>query len=367
MRRDVIVAAAIVLGAGSGIACSLLTSFDGIAPRDRDGTELDAEASVEDAGNGGCAHVRWPEPPEAVADGPDLGELTSALTEIRVFDPIVQGRPQGYDLDGLCTCPDRPACAGSKPGAPCDTPATGVDNAGDGLFRILAQQGVSLDDTGLRTGIRKGQYGIVVRLGGYDGERDDPDVKVALFNAVAVNGDGGVPREDGTDRWLTDGESLLDGRFPTYFASKAYVRDGVLVAELLRLILRVRIPTGPETWSLLELDLRNAHLVARLGARTGTGIGLTEGRIAGRIPEAAMLMQAMRSGACRDSGLYEAIKPTVCAARDLPLDPSKDGRDLPCDSLSAAVGFTAGAALLAPGSGTRADTTPCAIVPDQCP
>ena len=205
---------------------------------------------------------------------------------------------------------------------------------------------MSLDDTGLRTGIRKGQYGIVVRLGGYDGERDDPDVKVAMFNAVAVNGDGGVPREDGTDRWLT---------------------DGVLVAELLRLILRVRIPTGPETWSLLEIDLRNAHLVARLGARTGTGIGLTEGRIAGRIPEAAMLMQAMRSGACRDSGLYEAIKPTVCAARDLPLDPSKDGRDLPCDSLSAAVGFTAGAALLAPGSGTRADTTPCAIVPDQCP
>ena len=368
MRWEAIVAAAVVVGASPIVACSLLTSFDDISPRATESDAATTDAMGEGGGGeGGCAHVRWPDPPAATGAGADLGELTSALIELRVFDPIVQGRPQGYDLDGLCTCPEAPACAGAKRGEPCDPANTGVDNAGDGLFRTLSQQGLSLDDTGLRTGIQKGQYGVIVRLSGYDGERNDPEVKVAVLNAVGVNGDGGMPREDGNDQWLADDESLLDGRFPTYFSSKAYVRDGVLVAELLRLILRLRVPTGGGNYTLVELDLRNSHLVARLGARVGKGIALSEGRIAGRVPVGALLNQAMRSGACRDSPIYEALKPTVCAARDLPLDPSKDGRDLPCDSLSAAVGFTSGPAALAPASGTRTDPSPCPIVADECP
>jgi len=366
------VALAVVVGASPIAACSLLTSFDDISPRttESDAATPDSTAAESGGGEGGCTHTRWPDPP-AGGDGTDLGEVTSALTELRVFNPLVAGQPQGYDLDGLCTCPDRAACAGSKPGEPCDTAGTGVDNAADGFFRILSQQGkgLSLDDTGLRTGIKKGQYGVVVRLSRYNGQRDDPNVKVEVLNAVSVNGDGGAPREDGSDQWLADKDSFIDdgGAFPTYFSTKAYVRDGVLVAELLRLTLRVRIPTGPGTWGLLELDFRNSHLVARLGARTGQGIALSEGRIAGRFPEAALLTQAMRSGACRDSPIYEALKPTVCAARDLPLDPSKDGRDLPCDSLSAAVGFTSGPAALAPGFGTKTDPSACPIVADQCP
>jgi len=363
MRRAAIAAAASFV-----VACSVLTSFDGIAPRGPDQAAVDAasEGSVA-APEAGCARVRWPDPPPVAADVGDVGELTSALTQLSVLEPTAQGTTLGFDLDGLCTCPDRPACAGAKPMEPCDLPDSGIDNVADGLFRAFLSQGGSLDDTGLRMGIQAGQYGVIVRITGYNGGGDDPAVNVAVLNAIGVNGDGGVPRNDGTDQWTIDTESLLDARFPAYFSTKAYVTGGVLVAEIPRLVLRARIPVGPSKYSLLEIVVQTAHLVARLGARSSKGVALEDGRIAGRIPAAAMLAQGMRSGACRDSGLYEAIKPVVCAARDLPGDPAKDGRDVACDSLSAAIGFAAAPAGVAPASGTRVDDLPCPLVSDECP
>ena len=361
MRRAAIGAVASLAG-----ACSILTSFDGIEPR-----SPIADVAPDVVGDTGpdaaCLRTRWPDPPEGSDTAVDVGELTSAVTQLRILEPLAEGKIQGFDLDGLCTCPDRPACIGPKPNEPCDTTDSGIDNAGDGLFQTFAAQGIALDDMGLKTGIQMGQYGVLIRISGYNGEANDPALKVAVFNAVAVNGDGGVPRNDGTDRWTVDSESLLDNRFPAYFSAKAYVAGGVLVADLLRVILRARIPTGPSSFSLLELDLRSAHLVARIGARSATGIVLEDGRIAGRIPAPTLLAQGMRSGACRDSGVYEVLKPIVCAARDLPFDPAQDGRDQSCESLSVGFGFTSAPALIEVGSSTRVDTFPCSIVPDECP
>jgi hypothetical protein len=175
-----------------------------------------------------------------------------------------------------------------------------------------------------------------------------------------------VPREDGTDRWTRDSESLL-GEASKYFSTKAYVSGGVLVAELVTVVVKARIPTGPSSFSLLQLDLQNVHLVARIGARTATGITLEDGRLAGRIPAATLLAQGMRSGLCRDSGAYEVLKPLVCSVRDLPTDSAQDGRDQPCRSLSVGFGFSSSPALIETGSGTRADSPACPIVPDECP
>ncbi len=361
MRRALIAASA----ASLVVACSLITSFDGIDPRppsDPDGGDAAADAAVPvDAG---CQRLRWPDRPLGVDPGGDLGDLTSAVTQLRILDPVAQGKSQGFDLDGLCTCPERPACRGKEQ---CDLDS-GVDNVSDSLFKTIAALGLSLDDTGLRIGIQSGAYGVVVRLSGYNGKPDDPEVKVAVYNAFDVNGEGGVPREDGTDEWTVDTESLLDNRFPAYFASKAYVTAGVLVAPLTRLVIRARLPVSKSAFALFEMDLRNAFLVARLGARTGAGgIALEDGRIAGRIPVAALLAQAMRSGACVDSGIYQNVRPAVCDARDLPLDPAKDGRDEACDALSFGFGFVASAARIGRDAGTRTDTSPCPVVVDQCP
>ena len=364
MRRLVIGAFA----ASLVVACSLITSFDGIAHHDSvDAAPANDGALEAEPADAGCQRTRWPDPPSGVDTGGDAGDLIAAVTQLRILEPVAQGKSQGFDLDGLCTCPERPACAGLEPNKPCD-PEGGIDNASDSLFKQLASQGVALDDTGLRTGIEAGAYGIVIRLAGYDGRADDPEVRVAVYNAFAVNGDGGVPREDGTDQWTLDTESLLDNRFPAYFSTKAYVAGGVLVASMPRLIIRARLPVSKTKFSLFEMDLRSAYLVARIGARKANGgVALEDGRIAGRIPVAALLAQAMRNGACQDSAIYQALRPVVCAARDLPLDPAKDGRDAPCDSLSFAFGFSAAAALVGPDAGTRTDTSPCPIVTDQCP
>ncbi len=364
MRRSLIAASA----ASLVVACSLITSFDGIGPQDRlDAAAGDAAPDAEPSDEAGCRRTRWPDRPLGVDPGGDVGDLTAAVTQLRILDPAVQGKSQGFDLDGLCTCPDRPACAGNEPNKPCDLDG-GVDNASDSLFQLLAAQGVALDDTGLKIGLEAGQYGVVMRLSGYNGRPDDPEVNVAVYNAFGVNGEGGVPRGDGTDSWTVDTESLLDSRFPAYFSNTAYVAGGVLVAPLTRLVLRARLPVFQTTFALFDMDLRSAYVVAHLGARTaGGGVTLEDGRIAGRIPVSAVLAQAMRSGACQDSGVYQAIRPVVCAARDLPLDPAKDGRDEPCDSLSFGFGFVAAPALIGPDSGTRTDTSPCPVTIDQCP
>ncbi len=360
MRRALIVAAC-----GAIVACSVLTSFDGIEPHPAQVSAPDAEPDVRDVPEAGCALARWPGPPFGAVAGGDVGELTSAITRLRILDAVATGRQEGFDLDGLCTCPDRTACAGPEPGKPCDD--AGVDNAAENLFRLLLSQGVALDDTGLRTGIEAGQYGIVMQLSGYNGLPDDADVTLKVFNAVGVNGDGGVPREDGQDQWTFDSDSLIDGMFPAYFSTRAYVAGGVLVADLVRLVVRARLPTGKGAWSLLELEVRSAHIVAHVGARAGAGVSLERGHIAGRMTLPSLLAQGQRSGACRDSGVYSVVKPIICAARDLPLDPAKDGRDVPCDALSMGMGFDAVPAVRAPGLGRRADVSPCDIVADECP
>ena len=365
-----------LLGAGASllVACSIITSFDGIEPHAPPaeaetgphpvGTE---DGGIADSSGPTCSHLRWPDAPKVVDTKDDVGQLVAAFTQLHVIPAANQNAPvQGFDLDNLCTCPDPPACVGVRPHEPCDEPETGVDNAGAQLFRTFAGASVAVDDMGLLSGMKNGQYGLIVRVEGYNGSPDDSSIKVSFFNAVAVNGEAGVPRNDGADNWTVDEESVVEGRFPAYFASTAYVSGGVLVAGFERIVLRARIPSGSKKWSLVEFEMQSAHLVADLVFRSPQDISLQKGTIAGRTPAAAVLAQAMRSGACFDSGTYATLKSIVCAGPDLPLDPARDQQDMPCDALSFGVGFTAEPAQIDAGSATRADESPCPLVADSC-
>jgi hypothetical protein len=349
------------------VACSLLTSFEGIEPRASgdDGAAPDGDAGAPPPE--GCPKTRWPEPPASDDQGRDLAEIVAAVEMLRVLDPVVEGKLQGFDLDGLCTCPDRPACVGARPDEPCDpADSGGIDNVADSLFREFADAGAALEDDGLPAGLEAGQFGVVFRISGYNGGANDRDVKVTVANAVDVNpGTDAGARFDGTDVWVLDRDSFVDDRFPLFIATTAYVRDGVLVASLPNLVLRSRIPNGPDTWSLVQVELRHAWVVARL-ARRGDGFALVDGQIAGRSPAAALLAQVMRAGACKDSPVYRVVRPLICDARDLPLAPANDGRDAPCEAVSTALGFRAGPALVAPESATRVDDLPCVIEDDEC-
>ena len=342
-----------------GGACSLLTSYDGFErapPADAAVIEVD---SGDAAPGDPCTHTRWPDPP---ASGPDgtTDALVGAVSSLSIIAGAGNA-PFGFDLDGLCTCPDRGACLGALAQPPCDPVDSGIDNAGDELFRAFVSAGVRIDDTGLQAGLRKGQYGVVLRLTGYNGAADDTDVKLDAFNAVGLQGDAGTAKFDGSDTWILDAASIV-GSVPTYGSRSAYVRGGVLVAEFAQLVLKSRLPADGSQWRLIELELRSAVLTARVERVGASGLALTGGTVAGRMPSAALLRQAQRSGACVGTSVYDVVKARVCDARDLPVEPGRDGRDTVCDALSAAIRFQAGPARTDPSPKERDDTSPCPLV-----
>jgi hypothetical protein len=344
-------------------SCSLVTSFEGF---DRPvSSKPDAETGVADASDGGKeavdpCHVRWPaEPPDGSIK--DIGELVAAMSSMRTHS--TGGPLFGFDLDDLCTCPARVACLGAQAGQPCDPPGSGIDNAAAALFTLFSKStGASMDESGLRLGLDRGRFSVVFRLSGWNGEADDPDVLLqvlAAFNGRPgkPNADGGVTF-DGDDVWTIDEESLASGNIPTAPIRKAYVRGGVLVAEASSMILKARIPTVNERWLLLRVFVRDFHLTARI-TRQGGELKLTEGRIGGRAPTADLFKLATYLGACPGTVPYEAMKPVVCDARDLPTDPGKDGRDIACETISLGVAFEALPARVASATGRPADELPC--------
>lgn len=352
-----------LVGGVLAAACSLLTSYDGFE-RDQ---PIDAASPPIDAGDAEapadpCAHARWPDPPSSSASGSGA-PLVGAASTLSVIAPEAS-RPLGFDLDRLCTCPDRGACVGALAQAACDPVDSGIDNAGDQLFRAFVSAGVAVDDTGLRFGLASGQYGIVFRLTDYNGAPDDDAVRLDVFNAVGLEGDAGGPAFDGNDTWTLDSESFA-GSIPTYGSRAAYVRGGVLVADFAQLLLKMRIPTVGNAWLLIELELRSAVVVARVQQVGPGGLALTDGILAGRMPSSSLLRQAQRGGACVGTSVYDAVKARVCDARDLPIEPGKDGREETCEALSTAIGFRASPSRTSSAQGTRADPSPCPLMPGE--
>ncbi|MBS2017604.1 MAG: hypothetical protein JST00_32295 [Deltaproteobacteria bacterium] len=348
-------------------ACSLLTSFEGFDVPRGGGTEAGAtEAGEAAAPTGPCFHKRWPAPPQAGA-ATDIGEIVMAVRTFGLIstDPAT---PHGFDLDNLCTCAEKAACVGAQPNRPCDPADSGIDNATDSLFSLFSLvTDAGLDESGLENGLARGRFGLVFKISGWNGEADDPEVLVSMLNAVEVNPeeDGGA-RFDGKDLWVPDVTSTLDGKIPSFFTRSAYVSGGVLVASFPRLVAKIRIPTFNDVWLLIPVEISNAQITGRL-RRTGATAELTTGELGGRVATRALFSLAASAGACGGTDTYRAIKATICDARDLPSDPSLDGRDSPCDSLSIGMAFDAIPARVTAEAGAVVDPTPCAdAAPDDC-
>ncbi len=354
-------------GAAICAACSLLTDFDGFdAPKptaDAGGPEgAGPEGGPEDP----CPiRRRWPEAPDGGKAG-DLGTQVAAMKRLSVIDD--GGVPYGFDLDGLCSCPERVACVGAKANAPCDPLRSGIDNASRGFLSLFSvATGTNLEESGLALGLKAGKYSVVFRLAGWNGEPDDPDVALQVLNAFDANGGDAGASFDGGDSWTIDLESLADNRFPTSPVTRAYVASGTLVAELPVLVLKSRIPTTNDRWLLVRLPLRNARITARI-SRSGDGFSLVDGQVGGRIPASDLLASISVVGGCPGSPNFDAVKPFVCDARDLPVDPGKDGRDQACEAISFGATFEASPARVGAEAGAPSDELPCgdAAAPVDC-
>lgn len=335
------------------VACSLLTSYEGFdSPR----AAPDAADAGEDARPRPCAERRWPAPPARGEEG-DVGELVSAFTAVRTINP--DWPPFGYDLDGLCSCPEPSACVGARPNEPCDLADAGIDNAAAELFEFFSKTTrIQLNESGLRVGLASGRFSVALRLREWNGLPDDPDVALQVLDVFDANsGSDAGARFDGTDTWVIDEESLVQGKFPSSPVRRAYVSGGVLVADVPTLLIKARVLSGRQ-WRTLRIVSRSVHLTGKI-TREGQGFALADGVIAGRLPTADLIRLAVSLGACPGSLAATTLKPILCESRDVPLDPSQDGRGAPCEAVSFGLAFQSGPAKVAANPGTPQDEFEC--------
>lgn len=333
---------AVLLGAvaaGAG-ACQLVAGLDGdftAAP------QPDGGAGGAGGGAPGCLAATYPDPPTV----PDDAISTEFVIALRTID-LGEGAmtPPGYDLDHVCTCfaDAGPSCESTI--AHCDGPG-GVDNATSQFFTLIqvALGASSFSSAKFSADVESGVWSLLARVRGYNGMPDDPAVEVALFPSP---GTGTPPLWDGNDAWAVSAQSVDGGDLeqPVYGSAGAYVANGVLVAAMPTILMKL----GGEE-DTITFRLTGGVLTGHL-APQGSGYGLTGGIIAARwkIDDVFAALSTYRDGKgepfCTDLVFaYDTAKKTLCNGRDILAD-SAGPRSQPCDALSIGVGFTAHAAQL---------------------
>lgn len=317
---------------------------------DVDGGADAGDASM-DAGDGGIVVCEDLKHPPAAPEGEPSGDRTLIFA---LRDPILDQQMPGarhwssvgYDLDGLCTSGlgSHPCVPPSGDAPPVDG-ARGVDNVmGSAIWpAIIAVDSnfeFRIDDR-----MRRGE-GLLVRIQGWNGMDDDPEVTVTL--ASTVMDDDGItppptPRWDGTDTFLPMYEMFHDveGDQPIFLDTEAYVRDRVVVA---------RLPVGELAlpWGRREaqwwLRLAGAHLVGRIRADEQR---LENVVLFGRYDPYDLYTTLDEFGTfdtdrtlCGGTRERRDLEDLIASMMDIRLDPTASDPDATCDALSFALGFT---------------------------
>ena len=319
-----------------------------------------------------CTPATYPDPPGGTDDGMSVGTLVFALHSIDLGD---LGTIPGYDLDHVCTCTDDagPSCKGASAQSStyCDQPGNGIDNQAAKLFKLIqlpVGSGV-FGSTVFSAQANAGRWSLLIRVDGYNGQPNDPDVRVAIFPS---KGTAVPPTWMGNDTWPVTAASVGDGGVttPLFKSNGAYVTAGVLVATM---------PAGELTIQGGGPDTITVRLSA--GVITGTLVGpapfhVQGGVFAGRwaITDVFDALSSYRDNngkpICTDQITYSFAKTAICDDADILVDGTLP-KSAPCDALSIALGFTADPALLGPvaDAGTSTPGCPAATDPanDKCP
>lgn len=322
-----------------------------------------------------CHHATYPIRP--TADDPSTTQNVPVVAAMEALDvglgdggpisPNAPLPPLGWDLDGVCTCPDPPSCMQAHGPPNCDDDA-GRDHTGLELFRRLGPS-AQMSNAAANQALQIGEYGLVVQITAYNGQRNDRQVSVALYasSGVLSTVDGGVPQlqHDGSDKWTVDPRYLSAGQqligidcdngnsmcSPAYVDDNAYVADSVLVASLGEVPITFG---GRANLGGAVMDLSETILVGTLTSATlsgnGTGWAIENGSISGRWGSAKLLSNMAtipdplsEAGAflCGPDVPYQALKPYICSLQDIAANSSLDRTGAPCDAISMAFGFRA--------------------------
>jgi hypothetical protein len=331
----------------------------------------------------GCKHAAWPLRPESTDANADDEEFVVAWRSLDFGEEDLSGGPTvGYDLDGVCSCyGDEGSCVAAEfvTADTCDGPG-GRDNSAARLIAIIYSVAPGTSSAQTSANIEAGDWSLLVRVRGYNGESEDDQVDVSLYPSNGLDNDpcvpmGGTPSWDGNDRWPVPRLALLEGSggaggmapdcsgatdgaldSPRWRDDAAYVRDGVLVGVLPEAGLTITDGNGP-----LSIVLTEGFLSAHI-ERDENGWRLSNGLLVGRwgLVDALSIAPRFRVDGepiCTDHTVYPLLKNAVCSVADITAGVS--GPSAECDAMSFGVAFEAEQAQLGTVVETPPEQYPC--------
>lgn len=246
----------------------------------------------------------------------------------------------GLDLDGLCTSRTNPAaeCLGPL----VEDGNDGVDNAYAESFRGALLTALPDLEAMVTREHTAGRFAILVRIDGYNGTADDPQVQASVALTVC-----GVPRSvgagcmagagpawDGMDLFFAGDEAFVDGNedMPRVVDDNAYVTGGRLY---LRLPNYDNLVISDGTRSL-DVGLVDATLIVELGSVDQPGQAV----ITGRWGSSRILQAGQRLGFCPGDASDQLYLMFAQNAVDQSADLREAGAPdpaVPCDAVSMAL------------------------------
>lgn len=309
----------------------------------------------------GCADRRTLPPRPTGPDGPDVGEITFALRDVVLQQDGDLWRTLGHDLDGLCTeTADGPVeCVPPRPGAEPEVDGEGgIDNAfGHRLYPVVQLVLPTLQEDA-RAAQQAGKGALLVRVRGWNGEDDDPqmDAIVSQTTFGTPGGADGSPPDDvvvdgfelrrrdgtpapppaweGNDHWWVREDTFLRGdpEQPRVRDDRAYMTDRTAV---IRLPDRVDIIFFAGEQSVV-VRLTDAHSIGRL---TEDATALEDVLVTGRWSIVDLIDTAERVGVCEGSAERRIVTTQLETIADVRSTPGTGGEGVSCDAISLGVSF----------------------------
>jgi len=367
---------ALLTGAVLAAACSIYDSSLLLPASDGGGDgSSDASPGLDSASTDGGAEASDPCNHMLPPERPDGGDGTDDIGLIFAFNSLDVGLGVPLDLDRTCTCPAPSSCIPPEGGAPvCD----GTRGQDDSFTKVFTD--VGFPKASFSTGAL---YNMLLILKNYNGGMNDDQVTASFVLSSGREGvrfpDAGPTdvAQDGTDEWTVDPDTLFGGTGQNLIDSNskcdpgnclgdkrdgnAFVRDGVLVVTLDSLPSPSPIEPGR-----VVFDLKSVVITARIVANSNGTHSLLDGGLTGRWPITPLFHNVFRLNGCMNSANYQAFHPLVCKYVDIASDPSLDNKGAACDSVSAALGFSAITAKGGHGYRIVSDAG-CDYVNDTCP
>lgn len=349
-------ALALVLLAGATASCAAILGFERLEA-EKEAAEGGAdgalpEAAPSDAGDAGadgaCEQVGVAPPPPAqpASDASDI-EREFAVSALD-FGIDTSVDPVGLNVDRRCTSTlDTSSCVvDSADKLPKITDyKNGVDNSGFRLIQDLSQLGGAFTPDSINKRLKDGEYGLIVRIRGYNGTANDDAVSVDVYPALRHGVDGGAPDGGRDDLWVRDRSyNFVDSS--TIRSTFAYVNNGQAVAFFPTFELPISVPDQTPAVRRMRVKLRDVWLTGTL-TKLPDGNDGVKGVLAGRwstrdfLDEVRPLDLPGFGTICKSPLVYAQAKALLCPGRDVRATSAEDGRGLPCDAVSAGIGYVA--------------------------